>query len=190
MMSGRQIAVTIALAAGVLVSSFYLLDLKWAVVSCFLGWAMLAIAVIDADRFIIPDAISLPAIPAGLIAVWLLSDAGEAPANVLANCVAATVGLVALYALREAYFRMRGRHGLGLGDVKLVAAAGAWTGLEGLSQVLLLSCVLAMIYVALLAVRNRSAVGPTTAVPFGVFLAPSIWLVWGANAVLAGQVLN
>lgn len=189
-MSGRQIAVTIALAAGVLVSSFYLLELKWAVVSCLLGWAMLAIAVIDADRFIIPDAISLPAIPAGLIAVWLLSDTGEAPAIVLNHCAAAASGLVALYALREVYFRLRAHHGLGLGDVKLAAAAGAWTGLEGLSQVFLLSCFMAMIYVAVLAIRDRSAVGATTAVPFGVFLAPSIWLVWGANAVLSAQALG
>ena len=42
--------------------------MKVALVSCLLGWAMLAIAVVDARRFIIPDLLSLPSIPAGLLA--------------------------------------------------------------------------------------------------------------------------
>ena len=34
---------------------------------------------------------------------------------------------------------MRGFDGLGMGDVKLTAAAGAWVGLEGLAYVVLLA---------------------------------------------------
>jgi leader peptidase (prepilin peptidase)/N-methyltransferase len=63
-----------------------------------------------------------------------------------------------------------------LGDVKLAAVAGGWTGIDGLGPSLLLACVLALTFV-LMYQRTRE-VTPATALPFGAFLAPSIWLVW------------
>ena len=60
--------IVVPAALAVAVFSFAALPLRLALVSCLLGWAMLAIAVIDARRFIIPDVLSLPAIPIGLLA--------------------------------------------------------------------------------------------------------------------------
>ncbi len=155
-----------------------------ALVSCLLGWSMLAIAAIDAEHFIIPDILSLPAIPAGLlIAHGFGSGSTSGGEAVLMNLGAAALGASALYGIRELYRRWRRREGLGFGDVKLAGAAGAWTGYEGLGHVLLLSCGLAFLYVLFANARNLRAIEGSTAIPFGVFLGPSTWLVWCASAV-------
>jgi prepilin signal peptidase PulO-like enzyme (type II secretory pathway) len=61
--------------------------------------------------------------------------------------------------------------------------AGAWTGLAGLGHVLLFACVLAIGAVLITHVRRFSVLRGSTAIAFGVFLAPSIWLVWCLGAL-------
>jgi leader peptidase (prepilin peptidase)/N-methyltransferase len=68
---------------------------------------------------------------------------------------------------------------LGFGDVKLAAAAGAWTGLDGLPITLLLasgSALLAILVHGMLRPGERAT--PTTRIPFGSFLAPAIIVTW------------
>jgi leader peptidase (prepilin peptidase) / N-methyltransferase len=178
MTSRRALAVIALLAGAVAATSLLLFEPAWAIVSCLLGWTMLAIAVSDAERFIVPDVLSLPSIPAGLIVTRFLAEPEVARALVLEHCIAVVVGVAALYAVKQLYYVWRNREGLGLGDVKLAAVAGAWTGLQGLSYVLLLACVLAIAFVVLTNLRNLRSIEGTAAVPFGVFLGPSIWLVW------------
>jgi leader peptidase (prepilin peptidase) / N-methyltransferase len=184
------------LALGGLIAavSFFVFPPLLGLVSCVLGWTMLAIAVADARRFIVPDVLSVPAIPIGLLAAPLL-DASRAPSSLmLEHTGAMLLGAGALYTIRQGYERLRGREGLGLGDVKLAAVAGAWTGLAGLGHVLLLACLLALSAVLLAHAGRLGTLRGSTAIALGVFLAPSIWLVWclGAlgidpiNALLAG----
>ena len=181
----RRLLLPLSLGALIAAASFAAFEPIVAVISCVLGWSMLAIAAIDAEHFIIPDVLSLPAIPLGLLVTrGMRGDPSFAGEAVLMNLGAAAFGAFALLGIREFYRRWRGREGLGLGDVKLAAAAGAWTGFEGLGHVLLLSCVLAFAYVLLINARDLRAIQGSTALPFGVFLGPSIWLVWYANALM------
>lgn len=188
-MSGARVttrASTMLIAAiGVLIAavSFFVFTPILALVSCLLGWAMLAIAAIDARELRIPDVLSLPAIPAGLLAAPLLDETGTASAAVLDHVGAGLLGAGALYAIRQLYFVWRGREGLGLGDVKLAAVAGAWTGLVGLGYVLLLACALAIVVVLATHLRQWRVPQGATPIAFGVFLAPSIWLVWCLEAL-------
>jgi leader peptidase (prepilin peptidase)/N-methyltransferase len=161
--------------------SFFLFGVETALISCLLGWTMLAIAVVDFRRFIIPDILSLPSIPAGLFAASLWGD--ELSNRVLEHALAALVGASTLYAIRWLYAIWRKREGLGLGDVKLAAVAGAWTGFAGLGHVLLLACILAFVYVLLVHFRDFRSIRGSTPIAFGVFLAPSIWIVWFAENV-------
>lgn len=185
MISRRTSAAMIVGATAIAAASLFLFEPQRAIVSCLLGWAMLAIAAIDAENFIIPDVLSLPSIPAGLIATRLLDDPNSEYGLLLQHCAAAVAGFVALYAVKQAYLLWRKREGLGLGDVKLMAVAGAWTGFEGMSHVLLLACVLAISYVVVLNLRSPRTIDGTTALPFGVFLGPSIWVIWCANSLAA-----
>jgi leader peptidase (prepilin peptidase)/N-methyltransferase len=163
--------------------SFAALPLKVAVVSCLLGWAMLAIAVVDARRFIIPDVLSLPAIPVGLLASGRLMDASVADLVRVDHVIGMLAGGLGLWLVRAAYFRIRRREGLGLGDVKLAAVAGAWIGWQSLSDAILLAAALALsLAIALALVRGRE-LSAAAKIPFGCFLAPSIWRVWALAAM-------
>lgn len=179
MASRSTLTILIVIGGAVAALSFGLFEPHRAVVSCLLGWTVLAIAVYDAENLIIPDVLSLPLIPTGLIVVWLL-DGGE---PVQTHIAAAVAGGGLLYVVRQIYYLWRGREGLGLGDVKLGAAAGAWTGLQGMSNVLLLACVLAILGVALTALFKKASVTGMTAIPFGTFLGPSIWVIWAIESV-------
>jgi leader peptidase (prepilin peptidase) / N-methyltransferase len=180
----RAAAPVIAFAAiAIAAVSLYVFELPYAAVSCLLGWTMLAIAASDAARYIIPDALSLPSIPVGLLATYFLSGVQGDPSLTLEHTAAAIFGAALLYGVREAYFYWRDREGLGLGDVKLGAVAGAWTGFQGMTNVLLLGCILAITYIVAMMLWQRRVLSGATAMPFGVFLAPAIWIVWCANAL-------
>src|SRR6202022_3386194 len=86
---------------------------------------MLAIAVSDFRRFVVPDALTGSAFVLGLIFAAMFDDAplAQALVNCLLRAAAAALPLLALMLIYEWW---RGRPGLGLGDVKLAAVAGAW----------------------------------------------------------------
>ncbi len=176
----------VALGVGIAALSLHALGPKAALVSCLLGWSMLAIAAIDAQRFVIPDVLSLPAIPAGLLASGYLLDPSMDQLVSLDHAIGAGLGGALLWLVREAYWRMRGREGLGLGDVKLAAAAGAWTGWQHLSDVILFATTVALGLAIARAIMRRETLSATSRLAFGVFLAPSIWLVWLLRAYANG----
>jgi leader peptidase (prepilin peptidase)/N-methyltransferase len=144
--------------------------LMWA--SCGLGWTLLTLALIDFEHQILPDALTLPLVVAGLAVAWL-AQRGAVLDNVAGTALG--YGFFALVAF--AYRRWRGRDGLGAGDAKLLAALGAWDGATGLPSVVLLASLLAL--AVTLALRR---IGPANArgerVAFGPALALAGWVVW------------
>jgi leader peptidase (prepilin peptidase)/N-methyltransferase len=141
-------------------------------ISCGLGWALLALAAADFKYLLLPDFLTLPLVVAGLLVTWALD-----PAALAAHAIGAAAGFVAVVALRFVYERLRGREGMGLGDAKLLAAAGAWTSWEGLPSILVLAAVSALIF-ALLRGARAGQLSLVDRVPFGPFLAGGFWIVW------------
>ena len=78
-----------------------------------------------------------------------------------------------------------GREGLGLGDAKLFAAAGAWVSWEGLPSVLLLAAAGALAW-HLGAARWGGRRLEGRELPFGPYLAAALWLVWLHGPVAVG----
>jgi leader peptidase (prepilin peptidase)/N-methyltransferase len=144
--------------------------LIWA--GCALGWTLLALAVIDQRHLILPDRLTLPLIPAGLGVAYAVE-----PSLVLNHAIGAGAGFLALAVVGWAYRRLRGREGLGLGDAKLLAAAGAWVSWPGLPSVVLLAAAAALLAAAAGSLAGRS-VRLTDPVPFGSYLCLGTWLVW------------
>lgn len=97
-----------------------------------LGWALLAAAWIDAETFRLPDMITLPLTLAGLAVTWF----GK-PSALYAHAAAAAAGYGGFRMLNFLYRTARHRDGLGAGDAKLLAAAGAWLGLAALPYVVM-----------------------------------------------------
>ena len=142
------------------------------VASCVLGWTLLALALIDAKRFLLPDVLTLPLIAAGL-AVTVFMDQTQILPHLLATFIAG--GSLALLAIL--YRALRGREGLGLGDAKLFAAGGAWVGLAGLPGIILIACFSALVW-ALVQGGFQRKLSAHMRIAFGPFLALGIWLVW------------
>lgn len=145
----------------------------WA--ACGLGWTLLALAWIDGHGMVLPDALTLPLIPAGLLATLWLNPGGLAD-----HALAVALGYTAFRLVAWTYRRLRGWEGLGEGDAKLLAALGAWIGLGGLPAVILVAAVAGLLWALLVRLRG-AAMGLTTALPFGPFLALAGWavLLWG-----------
>jgi len=131
-----------------------------------LALAGLVLAWIDFRRGIIPDWLNLVISLAGLVQAWLLDGWGGSLAASLDGLI---IGAV-VFALRGLYFRFRGHHGLGLGDVKLLAASAVWIGVGGIPMQLLVGSATALIAAVALHVTGHT-MSRQTALPFGPFLA-------------------
>jgi leader peptidase (prepilin peptidase)/N-methyltransferase len=140
--------------------------------SLCLGWGLLVLAIVDWVDFRLPDLLTFPLIGCGILAATLL------PAEHLwEHAAAAVIAYTLLWIIAWAYRRLRGREGLGMGDAKLAAAAGAWLGVGPLPSVLLLASLAGIAWVAIAAIfRGRATLSER--IPFGVPLSIAVWIVW------------
>ena len=145
-------------------------DRLWA--DCLLGWTLLALGWIDWCWMLLPDALTLPLLVAGLLLTLLWQ-----PEAITLHAAGAAIGYLGLRGVAWCYRVARGREGIGAGDAKLLGAAGAWLGVAPLPAIVLLAGLLGLAAVALLAVSDRR-LQATTALPFGPYLAIAFWLVW------------
>ncbi len=144
--------------------------LLWA--SCVLGWGLLTLAAIDARHMVLPDRLTLPLAAAGLAVAGLLG-----PDALRGAAIGGCAGFAMFAAIGWGYQRLRGREGLGMGDAKLLGAAGAWVGWVGLPSVVALAA-FAALAVALVRGLGGSRPGPDARIPFGPYLCGAAWLVW------------
>jgi leader peptidase (prepilin peptidase) / N-methyltransferase len=144
---------------------------------------MVAIAAIDARRFIIPDELTAAALALGL-AYAAVEDA-DMWAEALAWAVLrGAVPALAFLGVRAAYRRWRGREGIGLGDVKLAGVAGVWLDWPTIPIAIEIAALAALGAYVILHLYLRRNVRRTTRLPFGLFLAPAIWIAWILQATL------
>jgi leader peptidase (prepilin peptidase) / N-methyltransferase len=151
-------------------------DETW--LDCLFGWWLLALSWIDIRRWLLPDALTLPLVIAGLAAA-----AAFDPGQLTVRALGAALGYLGLRAVALVYRVLRGREGLGHGDAKLLAASGAWVGAMALPQVVLGAAVSALIAAAGLRLAGVP-IRAGSALPFGPFLAFATWLVWLFGPVL------
>jgi leader peptidase (prepilin peptidase) / N-methyltransferase len=131
-----------------------------------LGCACLLLAWIDFRRGIIPDWLNLGI---ALLGVIRGASIGGWPFIAEAIVEAMLIGAV-VWLLRWIYFRLRNRQGLGLGDVKLLAASTLWIGMIGIPVQLLVAALTALAAALALHVAGTKMTRHT-ALPFGPFVA-------------------
>jgi leader peptidase (prepilin peptidase) / N-methyltransferase len=134
------------------------------------AWIALALAFIDLDHQILPDAITLPSIALGLLCAWWggLTTPLEA-------VLGAVVGAAIPAAVILVYRLLRGEEGMGWGDVKYLAAIGAVLGIQACLWVLVVGAVLGAVVGLGLIAAGRG--GARTALPFGTFLSGAV-ILW------------
>ncbi|HNO61330.1 MAG TPA: A24 family peptidase, partial [Plasticicumulans sp.] len=145
-----------------------------------LTWLLLALAVIDLRTFLLPDALTLPGLWAGLALalVPVLAPLRDA-------VIGAMAGFLVLWSVYHVFRLLTGREGMGRGDFKLLALLGAWLGWMQLPFVLLASAGVGAVIGILLRVAGQLDTGRP--LPFGPFLAAAGWiaLLWGQELTTA-----
>ena len=141
-------------------------------VSCVLGWTLLAVAIIDYKYYRLPDFLTLPLIPLGLVTAGV-----KDPMTLIDHITGVVAGFAFVVILRAVYRRLRGRDGIGLGDGKLLAASGAFVSWQALPSVILIASLTALALALVWTLRGASLT-LVDRLPFGTFLCLATWIVW------------
>lgn len=125
--------------------------------------ALVVLFAIDLEHQILPNVITLPGVVIGFAASLFLAPGWQDSA------IGLLAGGLFPFLVAEAYLRIRGREGMGMGDFKMLAMVGAFLGWPLVWVTLLLSCLLGIVIGggALLVSRR----GMATRIPFGTFIA-------------------
>jgi leader peptidase (prepilin peptidase)/N-methyltransferase len=142
-----------------------------------LAVVMLAIAIIDGRRFIIPDWLNAAGIMLAIVYAGVREPEAMEQAVVVATLRGLAVALV-FFSLRYAYAKLRGRHGLGFGDVKLAFVAGTLLDWMTIPLAIELAAFAAITTCVLRQLILGQPISATTRMPFGLFFAPAIWICW------------
>jgi len=141
-------------------------------VAAALALLMAAIAVSDWRSYRVPDP---------LVALALLLRAACSlfePEDLALAALRALIVAALFYLFRFAYRRLRGREGLGLGDVKLAAVAGAWVDWPLLPYVVEAAALFGLALALIAAFRQGDRPRADQKLPFAVGFAPAIFLGW------------
>lgn len=133
-----------------------------------------AIAIEDLAHMLVPDSHT-----AGIAIIGAaLAYAGHGWSGLGAAALDATILAASLILVTLVYERLRGRSGLGFGDVKLLSASALLIGLWGVGVQILFASVAALAFIVIRAVRRRRPLRAVSRIPFATFLAPALVLVW------------
>jgi leader peptidase (prepilin peptidase) / N-methyltransferase len=172
----EEITIVIAWALTIVVSLILLPNAQEAA-GGGLAVLMIAIAVVDARRFIIPDELTAAALALGFLNAAMQDS--EMVAEALAFAALRGAGLTfAFLCVRVLYKSVRGREGIGLGDVKLASVAGVWLDWSMVPIAIEIAALAALAAYALRHLYNGRTIRSTTMLPFGLFFAPAIWIGW------------
>lgn len=127
------------------------------------GCALIVLFAIDLEHQLLPNVITLPGIAVGF-AFSLLTGPGW-----LSSLIGIAVGGGSLFAIAEAYYRVRKEEGLGMGDVKMLAMVGAFLGWPATLMTLMMGSIAGSVVGVLLIALRRGDM--KYALPFGTFLA-------------------
>jgi len=148
--------------------------------SCLFASALIALGFIDYFHQILPDEITLPGLLLALLYAFLRPDLSLRQA--LIGAVAGASFLLIIY---TAYYFLRRKEGLGMGDVTMMLFVGAYVGwLKAFLTLVLASLAGAAVGLFLIYFRKKDL---HFALPFGTFLAPAAFfsLLWGERVITA-----
>lgn len=110
---------------------------------------------------------------------WIVSDRNYYFSD-LANALYRSIIYGAIfYSLKIGFLNFRNRDGIGMGDVKLVTAAGFYVYFDMFSTMILLSCALSFFYIFVRSKKIKSH--RYLYLPFGSMLSISIFVTWFAE---------
>lgn len=173
-----------------------LIELATAVLFALVGWrigahppvllwcgfmaTLVALAGIDWDTTLLPDDLTLPLLWAGLAACLL----GWTPISLSQALWGTIAGYLSLWVVYQGYKLLTGKEGMGHGDFKLLAALGAWLGVQMILPIVLAASVIGA--VVGIGMKLKGSLREGVYVPFGPFLASAgmVVMLMGPEQVL------
>jgi len=144
----------------------------------------LVIFFIDLRHYIIPDVLSIPLFVVGMAFAFITKTHGWLSAS-----IGSATGFILFYLIAFIYYKRKQQMGLGGGDIKYIAAIGAFTGFNGIIFTLFFSSFIALLYYIFISIIKWRPAGSSDlpepirqqAVPYAPFLTITamIYLLWG-----------
>jgi leader peptidase (prepilin peptidase)/N-methyltransferase len=148
---------------------------------CFVA-TLIALCIFDLRYLRLPDSLNLL-----LAALGMMRCASVDGASISGALLGAVIAGSLLYIIRGCYHSIRGVHGLGLGDVKLVAAGGLWVEWESIGIVILIASLSACLTLIALA-RSTDIEVWRKPVPFGPFIVAGLIITW-LHSLMSGPTM-
>ncbi len=140
--------------------------------------SLIVLSWIDLELYILPNTITYSFTFLGLLlaAVNTVYPLFTAPmaTSITSSLIGVIIGAGGLWAIGSGYAKLRGKVGLGFGDVKLIAFVGAWFGLQGAYATLFLGSLIGAVLGIIWLLANRK--GLSNHLPFGPSLALGVVL--------------
>jgi leader peptidase (prepilin peptidase) / N-methyltransferase len=163
-----------------------LATIKW----CLFAALIVELVVTDFRERILPDVVNFTGLAIGLLfsffspppdgtALWfssvLFKSMPPRPVISLADALlGAAIGGGVLWVISEGYFRLRGREGMGLGDVKMMLMVGSFLGAKRTILTMLGGSLIGTLYGVIAIARGK---GRDYELPFGSFLGVAALIV-------------
>jgi leader peptidase (prepilin peptidase)/N-methyltransferase len=147
---------------------------------------MLTIAIIDWRSFIIPDSLNIVGFCLGLLHT-VVKGQDDMPVAIMVSITRGAVLAGIFLAIRYGYAHVRKRQGIGLGDIKLAAVAGAWLEWSIMPIAVEIAAFSALSFYAFRHFVLGRPISATTRLPFGLFFAPTIWICWLLETTVLAQ---
>lgn len=160
------------LSVSIVAICWFLLPSELLIWGCMLGWGLLFLAITDWHHFTLPNVITYSLIPLGLLFAYLNHNE-----QFIHYCIGCVIGYLIFLLIRWVYKLLRKSDGLGLGDAKLMAVAGAWCAWWAIPWITLIGSVTALLAVVLLP-KFRNQLNANLKIPFGTFLSIAIGIVF------------
>lgn len=155
-----------ALTAALLAACVGVWGVSWqAIAAGFFSSSLLALALIDWESSLLPDAITQPLVWAGLIVSAL--QISRVPLQ--QSLAGAVLGYLFFWFTYWVFKLITGKEGMGYGDFKLTAALGAWLGVGALLPLILIATLTGAAFG--LIQKLRGALGEQGHFSFGPFLS-------------------
>ncbi len=174
--------------------SLYAVPVAWLFIS-----GLIIATFVDFDHFIIPDSISIGGMVAGLVVSGLVPSLHGQDIwwqGVLFSALGLAVGFIPLQSIRligTAFYRRKGRiaqdeYAMGFGDIKLIAAIGAFLGWQGALFSIMAAALFGTVVAMPLVISGHRKL--LDRLPFGPYLSLGaiVWLFWGK--ILLGGYLS